>query len=68
MANAAIEKRRQKLLAKGIDIGEPLTVEYIIAKGVIAQGYYSGIMIAFPELDEAWFTEDIESPLVLPQS
>lgn len=65
MANAAIAKRRANLLKLGIDIGEPLTDEYPLANGAVAQGYYAGIMLAFPELDEAWFVEDIQSPLVL---
>jgi hypothetical protein len=63
VSNAAIAKRRQKLLDRGIDIGNPVTKEYKSAGGVVTQGYYSGYMLVYPELDEAWFIEDIESPL-----
>lgn len=68
MSNAAIAKRRANLLKFGVDIGEPLTAEYPhpLYPDVVCQGYYAGVMLAFPELDEAWFVEDIQSPLVLP--
>lgn len=68
MSNAAIAKRRAKLLAKGIDIGEPLTREYTSGGGVVSQGYYAGQMVAYPDVDEAWFVQDIESPLPEVQS
>jgi hypothetical protein len=67
MSNEAIAKRRTNLLKLGIDVGEPLTAEYDL-NGVVVQGYYAGVMMAFPELDEAWFKDDIQSPLELPQS
>lgn len=57
----AIEKRREKLRNLGIDVGEPLTAEYDLG-GVVMCGFYAGVMIAFPELDEAWFDQDAQSP------
>lgn len=65
--NAAAIKRKQNLLNLGVDIGEPLTEEHPFGNGATWQGFYAGCMHTSPELDEGWFTEDIQSPLVLNQ-
>jgi hypothetical protein len=42
------------------DVGPPITQEYDMGNGIVICGFYNGTMIAFPELDEAWFTEEKE--------
>jgi Glycosyl hydrolases family 25. len=64
----AINKRIEALRRKGVEVGPPLTAEHSFGQGMVAQGYYDGVMLAFPELAEAWFVKDFESQLVVPSS
>lgn len=56
----AIAKRVQTLMTMhNYDPGAALTAEYTVGK-LIMCGFYGGTMVVFPELDEAWFTEEKE--------
>jgi hypothetical protein len=60
MANAAIEKRRANLIARGFDPGANFGPEIVTSKRV-EQPTEFGTFVAYAGQSEAWFYPDVES-------